>query len=425
MRQRAIALACGLVVFCLASSTAEAQRRRLASRDAFAALDSSALADSTAMRQLNPSAYPDSLILHMLARLERTTPARDGTPTPVRWWNGFGTQAHPTLGILVDSIELADVINRVGSSKGQAGVPPTEIQRRLPYVYEFLVAHEHGHLLQYRELPPDSVGNLDMTRIIECSADFIGGFNTRNTFRERAMPDDTLSIPMQTVRDFGFVIGASDWLDATTHPLPEQRRECIKAGLAAGRLPDGVTNLVRWSLERATALSKQGAVSLGSEVFSVVRDTSLGRVVTALAQAAAQGRDAMRRLRAGDAPGGAFLLREAMAPPWRCTTRAQDDGEVATCRRTLREGEARARVLYDSVRTHVESVLEADGWIQSGEVRSAPEETHLAFAAFSRRTGLQLPRVELTLGMTGGGNPTAQLAPALAIAIVVRSANVP
>jgi hypothetical protein len=349
----------------LVPQSAGAQARRLQSRALFAGLDSAAIADSSAMEPLNPRDPQDSLMLAMVAFLDRRDGPDSGvSPTRIRHWDGYHTQAHPALGILVDRSELKHLFDSLRSLKGMMGVPAAAIQQRVSYVALFLVAHEHGHLRQYRRFGIPAVTAPDSTRLVECGADLLGGMAYRDFL---ASPGGS-TVPREALPaavDFGHVVGSTDWLDGTDYPLPEDRRKCIETGIeVAAALADlkavragdtdsatsasarfleesepelyaGQLDLVEWSRLRARAILSRQSVVDSSAVFEVMRDSSVVQAVRRLAAAALKGQKEFRKLRAGQAPGrGAergYLLRDALPTPWKCTIRDRRGSETALC----------------------------------------------------------------------------------------------
>lgn len=341
--------------------------RQLKSRALFVALDSTSLADSAGMEPMRPDEATDSVMLDMVAYLDRTAGAeyRLGR-TRVRRWPGFGTQAHPTMGILVDSGEVAWLLGEVRRYKGQAGVPEEKIEPRLEYVIRFMMAHEYGHLMQYRYFGTDSVLSLNATRVIECAADLLGGFELRGFLASRYAEASFPEAAEQAAIDFGYIVGANDWLDGTTHPLREDRRLCIGRGVDAQRalvhargssmdslsqalrrwardsepeLTQGPLDLVAWAQLRARAIVSAREIVDSNAVLAVVRDSSPVRLVRELAAASAEGGQALRRFRGPRAPRApaAYLLREALPVPWECLTAEYSKAESALCTREGRE----------------------------------------------------------------------------------------
>jgi hypothetical protein len=146
------------------------------------------------------------------------------------------------------------------------------------------------------------------------------------------------------------------------HPLRENRRLCIAAGTGtAGRLnslsavrlgradsadvaavryleaqePElagGSLDVMHWSRMRGRTLGAAGgAVVEGSQELAVVRDSSVSRLVRALAEAAVKGPASLRVFRAGPSPRDetAYLLRQSLDPPWECTARERLKAEEA------------------------------------------------------------------------------------------------
>ena len=404
---------------------------RLQSRAAFAALDSTALADSSAMVPLDPHARLDSLMLDMWAVLEQQAVSSLGMrPSRIRKWNGFGSQAHPTVGVLVDRDEVDTLLTKVRVLKGMAHVAPEEITRRAEWAVRFLVAHEHAHLVQYHVFGADSVENPASTRIIECGADIFGGYQYQRYLDARALSDSVPPAARAAAEDFGYVIGSNDWLDGTAHPLPENRHDCIGTGMSAAAGMDalagarrgagdsladprvrwlterepvlraGRISAIEWSRVRARELAAVGAVVGGSMELAVVRDTSLGTLVRHLAALAEQGSTALRALRSDLAPGAAstYLLREALPPPWQCSIATVNGVEQAECRYTTLTGATEAKALVSQLRERVRVALESDGW---GEANAAAQA-----AATAGDPGRGFQHVFFTRGGKDPGNPS-------------------
>ncbi len=368
-----------------------AQMRHLRSRALFAALDSTALEDSSAIQPMKPHQSLDSVMMDMVAFLDGTVgPAQGLKDTPIRRWDGFGTQAHPLLGILVDFREVAMLLDEVREYKQAVHVPEGEIDHRLEYVIRFLVAHEYGHLMQYRYFGPDSVANLNATRVIECGADLLGGFNLRAFLGSRYAEGSFPEAAEQAAIDFGYVVGGTDWLDGTTHPLPEDRRRCIKRGIEAERavansqgdsaaaiyqasrewlrdsepeLAGGTSNLMRWSQGRARAIVAEWEVIDSNAVLAVVRDSSPVRLVRKLADATARGQEALRQFRGDSAPypRGTYLLREALPVPWQCLIAQARQAETALCFHDGRK-EQFAQFTFERLATSVRGALKGTPW---------------------------------------------------------------
>jgi hypothetical protein len=371
----------------LALAACAKQPEPLTFRGLVTSLDSAVLGDTATIRPMNPDDGLDSVMLGMGNFLDREVgPAFGITNTRIRHWDGYGTQAHPTLGILVDSAEVAGLLDTVIRYKGQANVAAEEISRRLPHVARFLIAHEYAHLLQYRSLDHDSVADLNATRTIECGADLLGGFFYLDylTFR---YGDELPEAATQTAIDFGYVVGAKDWLDGTTHPLPEGRRECIGRGVDAAKgvramragsqdsaqqasvrwldqnepeLYRKAADLVAWSRMRSRAIVSKQSVVDSSAVFAVVRDTSAEQLVRKLAAATAEGSVALRRFRGPPGPTGEYLLREALPPPWECVIGEVDSVETARCTLVERMAGSSSEFLY--LVQAVENGLEGTRW---------------------------------------------------------------
>jgi hypothetical protein len=433
-------------------------RTRLQSRALFVALDSAAIEDSSAMRPLDAHQPLDSVMLEMVAFLDSAIGPAWGLPTTrIRQWDGFGSQAHPTLGILVDEEEIGTLIERVESMKGSAGVPPAEIERRLPNVVRFLIAHEYGHLIQYRRFGVEAVAAPNATRVIECGADLLGGMSYRTYLASRYPVGPLPAAAEETAIDFGYVVGAADWLDGTTHPLPEDRRACIRRGVdvsvalanrklvQAGGADPALFASVRWLQEnepelyadqldvlawsevRAKALASARAVVDSSAVLAVVRDSSVQRLVRRLADAAAKGEPTLRAFRSELAPGESdrWLLRESLAPPWQCTSGEVGGTETARCEQVVRTGRPVAWAVYEAMVTAVGEALNGLPWTQAQQepVSGAVE---LGAAVFVSGDGdpkaSKAARIRVSLAQAPG-SMTMQMPPQSIIAIVVRARN--
>ncbi|HEU5041035.1 MAG TPA: hypothetical protein VFT84_09460 [Gemmatimonadales bacterium] len=461
-------LACSLalagILLAMVATASDAQaRRRLQSRAAFAALDSSDLADSSGMRPMRPKGAQDSVLLDMLAFLEESAGRRHGIQgTRMRKWDGFGSQAHPDLGILVDSLELADLLSEVMSLKGAGGMPRDTAEARLIHVLRFLVAHEYAHLMQYKVFGRTFMDDPDSTRVIECGADLLGGINYWVFMKRRVGGQPYPKGAFDTVRDFGYVVGSSNWLDGTEHPQKEDRRLCIAKGtetaglldsldaVRTGRadsetleavrhrreaepeLADGTLDVMQWSRMRAHSLGAAGGgVVGGSKELDVVRDSSVSRLVRVLADAAVAGAEALRAFRAGSSPGDstAFLLRQSLDPPWECTTRERLKAEEATCLEDLRTGPAAREAAFRSLIRGVEQGLPGPAWrraaLEPSEPgapgRSTEGDQVVVFMHGGVPNDGDSPRVTITLSQ-GEMASVSQLPPRFMLSLTVRSA---
>ena len=370
----------------LTTPSAEAQARRLQSRALFATLDSAAVAESSAMAPLNPRDTVDWRMLALLSFLDGRAGRDSGVPpTRIRYWDGYRTQAHPTLGILVDRVELKHLFDSLRSLKGMMGVPAAAIQQRISYVTLFLVAHEYGHLQQYQRFGIPAVVAPDSTRLIECGADLLGGAGYRSFL---ASLDGSVAWPKEALPaavDFGHVVGSTDWLDGTDYPLAEHRRKCIEAGIevatAGPRIHVGGVDIVDWSRLQARTILSQESVVDSSAVFQVVRDTSAMLAIRKLAMAAAKGEKELRKLRSGRAPdrgGLKYLLRDALPTPWKCTIGSHRGSETASCAyRTVGDPGAELARVEDMVSA---AIAGADWTPVGAEVGSSPTDIQVVFA---------------------------------------------
>jgi hypothetical protein len=451
------------VALCVFAHGTSAQTRKLASRAAFAALDANALLDSALMTPLNVRERNDSLMLDMMESLDLSVgPLFRTRGTRIRRWDGFGSQAHPREGILIDGAQVRGLLQTVGSLKGMRGVAERQIAERAEWALRFIVAHEYAHMVQYSHFGRDTVEKRENGRVIECAADLIGGYQYQVFLVVKSQYDVVPDIAMDVATDFGYVIGAEDWLDGTSHPLPEQRRMCIATGMGAARgmmvmqaarrgqadsavdptvkwladnepdLKSGKLSFMDWSMTRARGiLQGGGAVASGSSADDVVRDTSVARLIGILGQLAQQGSDSMMVLRAGPAPtasGRVFLLRASLPPPWQCTIARARSGETATCGRDWRTGLEFARAQFDTLVSHFRDLLKNTPWIEtkSEADESAPRQLHanVASAHFTLRGGdpddERTPRIEVFLG-SALEQTAAQLPPGFTLGFSVRA----
>jgi len=436
-------------------------KRHLTSRALFVALDSTSLSDSARMEPMRPGEATDSVMLDMVAYLDRTSGAKYQLgETRVRRWPGFSTQAHPTMGILVDTGQVTSLLGEVRRHKGAAGVPEEKIEPRLEYVIRFMMAHEYGHLMQYSHFGTDSVLSLNATRVIECAADLLGGFELRSFLASRYPEGMFPEASEQAAIDFGYIVGANDWLDGTTHPIREDRRLCIGRGVGAQRalahakgsatdslslvlrrwardsepeLTQGSIDLVDWAQLRARAIVSAREIVDSSAVLAVVRDSSPVRLVRELAAASAEGGQALRRLRGPQAPRqsgapAAYLLREALPVPWECVIAECDNAETALCTRQGREPDF-LEPTFDRLVASVEQTLRGTQWrrIQAPLVPPlylGADREILGKAQYgvtgSRPADPRAARIEV-LFVKYAGSMTQQMAPRYEVVLVFRA----
>jgi hypothetical protein len=457
---------------CCAVTSALAQYRGLRSRAAFAALDSAALADSSAILRLDPRDPTDSVLLGMVSFLDRHAGERFGLPpTRIRRWDGFGTQAHPDLGILVDDQEISRLLDEVSTLKLRAGRSPAEIKSRLHYVLRFLVAHEYGHLMQYRYFGRDFVNSANATRIIECAADLLGGFNYRMYLTSRytpaALPQEAIEVP----EGFGYVIGSRDWLDGTVHPTVEDRTRCIHTGITAAAGVNAVTalrggstdssmvrsaksleadepelfsravDLMGWSQLRAWRITSAHSVVGRTAELDVIRagpdvDAALENTLRTLANAAAKGKHELRKHRSSRAPGGeskVYLLRESLPVPWRCTIGEVNQAEEALCQDDSRDSRESMQIRMKEVVRSLEAVLNRRVWKQppyggtmaacggkpAGESLDTLEGEAVVYVACDRKK--HRLRAEIRVVLEGEEDLMAQLPQTFDLSLAIRA----
>ena len=398
------------------------REKRLVSRAAFAALNGPALADSSGIRSLDASDQLDALMLETWRWLDSVgRQSLQMPPTQIRKWTDFGSQAHPSEGILIDRSEVDTVMSLVRTQKGMGQVPAAEIARRTPWALRMLVAHEYGHLLQYRHLARDSVENPNLTRVVECAADILGGYYFEEYIEARIPTDSVRKVAREVARDFGYVIGSRDWLDGTSHPLGENRRSCIQKGIETARDSTISTDVVGWAHEQARGAAAEGAVVYRNADLEVVRDTSLRSALRRLVASAGEGVAALRRSRSEQVSpdGSSFLLRDALPTPWRCTIGPWRESEEARCDFETRDASMNATVA--ELLTQVRSALDTTAirWAEAPPVGSMGRRTVTFRPIGAGADDARAPQVEVR--WAAEGSPVAQLAPRYVIAISVRA----
>lgn len=349
----------------LAAMPLEAQgggHRRLGSRSAFASLDTMALADSSEMLPLDPRGKFDSLMVQMLVHLDSVHGRVVGrSNTRIHRWTGFPTLAHPTAGILVNGEEIEGLLSNLRSEKELGGLSREEIERRVPHVVQFAVAHEYAHLIQYALLPRDSVDARSATRVIECAADITGGAMHRGYVMLRFSDDATRRGALDATAHFAWLIGAPDWLDGTSHPEPHQRTACIQAGQNTSVV--GANELLAWALTRAREITSSGIIA-GRDVRPAVSvDESIVNFVKELASLATRGAEVMARDLRGPSlqVDTVFVLRRTM-PGWRCMLHVRADASTARCEMSMFTDQAATE--FERLALSVREALAAGPWKQ-------------------------------------------------------------
>lgn len=326
-----------MAVLSFVTVEADAQNRRyFRSRAAFAELDTAALMDSSEMRPMDATQRFDSLMLQILDHLNTTyAPLAGFAPVRMRIWEGFSTQVHPVAGILVDRPEVDGLLTKLKERKETAGLDSAEIYRRINHVAQFVVGHEYAHLLQYAYLQRQFVDDINATRVIECAADIVGGALHQRYAATRFAQSVVLQGALAATRDFGWLIGSGNWLDATAHPIPQHRMECIRLGQRTS-IAD-LRRLTTWSIDESRRITGAGSVISHDKSAVVVRDSSMRNFVRELVTLAEGGVEAMLELRGPALPQNtedAFILRRSLPEPWRCVLRVKKVSATAECEAT-------------------------------------------------------------------------------------------
>lgn len=332
--KRIACVALAILPFVVRDAGAQENRRFFRSRAAFAQLDTAALMDSSEMRPMDTTQRFDSLMIQILEHLNATyAPMAGLAPVRMRSWEGFSTQVHPVAGILVDRPEVDGLLGKLKERKETAGLDSAEIYRRVNHVAQFVVGHEYAHLLQYAYLPRELVDDVNGTRVIECAADIVGGALHQRYAATRFRESIVLEGALAATRDFGWLIGSGNWLDATAHPIPEHRMQCIRAGQAI--TVEDLRKLTTWSVDESRRITGAGSVITHDKSASVVRETSMRSFVRELVALAEGGVEAMLELRGPAVPGdSAFILRKSLPEPWRCVLRVRKEHATARCEAT-------------------------------------------------------------------------------------------
>ncbi len=403
MRRNATVVAALLIVALAANDLGAQSKRQFRSRAAFAKLDTTALMDSAEMRPLNPRERFDSLMIQMLDHLNvEYAPGVGLEPARIRNWEGFSTQAHPVAGILVDRPEVDGLLKLLKDHKELAGVPNEEIERRVNHVVQFLVGHEYAHLVQYALLPRESVESVNATRIIECAADIVGAALHQRYARARFGDGKVLEAALAATANFGWEIGAGNWLDGTSHPIREHRMQCIQVG--QGSKFTDAEELTGWSLSESRRITSAGSVVDRDKGVAVSRDSSMGTFLSELTTLAGRGAAAMLDLRGPALLGpGQFILRKSLPTPWRCVLQVEEGRSTATCDATMFSSEAVSA--YDGL-VSAFGVLDRNAW-QRDSASVLPAGTG-KLEGFTRRVdGKVRGRVEVSMSQTSLGSQSA------------------
>lgn len=326
-------IAClALAILPVVVTAAGAQERRFfRSRAAFAQLDTVALMDSSEMRPMDATQRFDSLMIQILDHLNSAyAPMLGFAPVRMRSWEGFSTQVHPVAGILVDRPEVDGLLAKLKERKETAGLDSAEIYRRVNHVAQFVVGHEYAHLLQYAYLERQLVDDINATRVIECAADIVGGALHRRYAAIRFAESFELQGALAATRDFGWLIGSGNWLDATAHPIPEHRMECIRLG--QGSAIEDLRKLTMWSVDESRRITGAGSVTTHNKSTIVMRESSMTNFARELVDLAEGGVEALLELRGPALPGDSvYILRKSLPEPWRCVLRLHKDRATASC----------------------------------------------------------------------------------------------
>jgi hypothetical protein len=144
--------------------------------------------------------------------------------TAVYWADGSGSNAHPAAGIGLDRAEVRKLAGK-------------ETPGTLRAVILFVLAHEQGHMAQFRYYDLVDMANPTKRRAVECQADILAGLSFTAIELRHANPRDFAASAQEAQADSSRImqiaqkIGSPEWDDQTTHPRPEQRARAVSLGM--------------------------------------------------------------------------------------------------------------------------------------------------------------------------------------------------
>jgi hypothetical protein len=135
--------------------------------------------------------------------------------------NSAGSASHPSAGIILDARQLARL---------RAGLPDATVEE----VTRFLLAHEWGHMVQFRHIPLATLTDTSQRRMLECEADMIGGSILAMIAADKRGGPEAFRAATHRFIALAFDVGLPTWDFPWMHPSPIQRTVCITLGGVAG-----------------------------------------------------------------------------------------------------------------------------------------------------------------------------------------------
>lgn len=208
--------ACAIAMLCLLSTTTSAQPSRKLTWNWFLAAPPAEVTELTGATAVDSSQALGKMILE-----ERRVLARHfGFYVPVRLSQRGGSVSHPDDGIALDARQL----QRLRDSLPEAS---------LRQVVRFVLAHEWGHMVQFRRLGRETLGDTTRRRVIECEADMIAGGALALLAENQGGAADFRGTSNGFIA-LAFNAGLPVWDFPWMHPNPSQRSLCITVGASAG-----------------------------------------------------------------------------------------------------------------------------------------------------------------------------------------------
>jgi hypothetical protein len=134
---------------------------------------------------------------------------------------GIGAMAHPSQGIILDAQQLQRLRDSLPSASFRD-------------VIRLLLAHEWGHMVQFRRYPMAELTDSTQRRHLECQADMIAGSILAPIIGQSPVGQESFRDASYRMIALAFNIGRPVWDFPWMHPNPVQRQLCITTGGVAG-----------------------------------------------------------------------------------------------------------------------------------------------------------------------------------------------
>jgi len=220
-----------------------------------------------------------------------------GFPLSVSFSTG-ATEISDSSTINLSRTQLLGILNRAGAKSMKDAVG-------------LIMAHEAGHLVQNRLYNGayDSA-SLEDKRVFECQADVLAGKflieslprYTPDTSGSDAFAADVRRRTNAILDALQILYNVGSPSDASPHPTPDQRQECVRLGMAAGTMVVGARDFgsenpapeiiaqkidwlpagpMPWSLDRAKLILHYSKLAVANLRFTLIKnETSSGAVQT-------------------------------------------------------------------------------------------------------------------------------------------------